>query len=152
MAIDPHSLHIADFNYTLPDELIAKHPLAERDRCRLLVRRGDGEIEEHEFLELPGLLPSDAMLVYNNTRVINARLRFRKGDNGNGALIEVFCLEPASPSDYAISFASTSGCSWICFVGNSKRWKDGAIRRRLNVGGAQRYTCGSRRQCFGGAL
>lgn len=137
MAIDPHSLHIADFNYTLPDELIAKHPLAERDRCRLLVRRGDGEIEEHEFLELPGLLPSDAMLVYNNTRVINARLRFRKGDNGNGALIEVFCLEPASPSDYAISFASTSGCSWICFVGNSKRWKDGAIRRRLNIGGQE---------------
>ena len=137
MAIDPHSLHIADFNYTLPDEQIAKHPLAERDRCRLLVRRGDGEIEEHEFLELPGLLPSDAMLVYNNTRVINARLRFRKGDNGNGALIEVFCLEPASPSDYAISFASTSGCSWICFVGNSKRWKDGAIRRRLNVGGQE---------------
>ncbi|WP_289743141.1 S-adenosylmethionine:tRNA ribosyltransferase-isomerase [Muribaculum intestinale] len=137
MAIDPHSLHIADFNYPLPDEQIAKHPLAERDRCRLLVRRGDGEIEEHEFLELPGLLPSDAMLVYNNTRVINARLRFRKGDNGNGALIEVFCLEPASPSDYAISFASTSGCSWICFVGNSKRWKDGAIRLRLNVGGQE---------------
>ncbi len=101
------------------------------------MRRGDGEIEEHEFLELPGLLPSDAMLVYNNTRVINARLRFRKGDNGNGALIEVFCLEPASPSDYAISFASTSGCSWICFVGNSKRWKDGAIRLRLNVGGQE---------------
>ncbi len=137
MAIDPHSLHIADFNYTLPDEQIAKHPLAERDRCRLLVRRGDGEIEEHEFSELPGILPSDAMLVYNNTRVINARLRFRKGDDGNGALIEVFCLEPASPSDYAISFASTSGCSWICFVGNSKRWKDGSIRRRLNIGGQE---------------
>lgn len=137
MTTDPHSLHIADFNYPLPDELIAKHPLAERDRCRLLVRRGDGAIEEHEFSELPGLLPSDAMLVYNNTRVINARLRFRKGDDGNGALIEVFCLEPASPSDYAISFASTSGCSWTCFVGNSKRWKEGAIRRRLNVGGQE---------------
>lgn len=137
MTTDPHSLHIADFNYPLPDELIAKHPLAERDRCRLLVRRGDGAIEEHEFSELPGLLPSDAMLVYNNTRVINARLRFRKGDDGNGALIEVFCLEPASPSDYAISFASTSGCSWTCFVGNSKRWKEGAIRRRLNVDGQE---------------
>lgn len=137
MTTDPHSLHIADFNYPLPDELIAKHPLAERDRCRLLVHRGDGAIEEHEFSELPGLLPSDAMLVYNNTRVINARLRFRKGDDGNGALIEVFCLEPASPSDYAISFASTSGCSWTCFVGNSKRWKEGAIRRRLNVGGQE---------------
>ena len=70
---DPHTLHIADFNYPLPDELIAKHPLSERDRCRLLVRYGNGDIEEREFSELPGLLPADSILVYNNTRVINAR-------------------------------------------------------------------------------
>jgi S-adenosylmethionine:tRNA ribosyltransferase-isomerase len=133
--IDPHTLHIADFNYPLPDELIAKHPLQERDRCRLLVRRGDGSISEHEFSELPALLPADAMLIYNNTRVINARLRFRKGGDESGALIEVFCLEPAAPTDYALNFASTTGCSWTCFVGNSKRWKEGALHRTLTIGG-----------------
>jgi S-adenosylmethionine:tRNA ribosyltransferase-isomerase len=133
--LDPHTLHIADFNYPLPDELIAKHPLQERDRCRLLVRHGNGSIEEHCFAELPELLPADAMLIYNNTRVINARLRFRKGDDESGALIEVFCLEPAAPTDYALNFASTTGCSWTCFVGNSKRWKEGALHRTLTIDG-----------------
>ena len=137
MNADPRLIRIADYDYPLPDELIAKHPLAERDRCRLLVRRHDGTIEEHAFSELPELLPSDAMLVYNNTRVINARLHFRKGDDGTGALIEVFCLEPASPADYALNFASESGCSWTCFVGNSKRWKDGVLRRRIPVDGVE---------------
>lgn len=137
MNADPRLIRIADYDYPLPDELIAKHPLAERDRCRLLVRRHDGTIEEHAFSELPELLPSDAMLVYNNTRVINARLHFRKGDDGTGALIEVFCLEPACPADYALNFASESGCSWTCFVGNSKRWKDGVLRRRIPVDGVE---------------
>lgn len=137
MNADPRLIRIADYDYPLPDELIAKHPLAERDRCRLLVRRHDGTIEEHAFSELPELLPPDAMLVYNNTRVINARLHFRKGDDGTGALIEVFCLEPASPADYALNFASESGCSWTCFVGNSKRWKDGVLRRRIPVDGVE---------------
>lgn len=137
MNADPRLIRIADYDYPLPDELIAKHPLAERDRCRLLVRRHDGTIEEHAFSELPELLPPDAMLVYNNTRVINARLHFRKGDDGTGALIEVFCLEPACPADYALNFASESGCSWTCFVGNSKRWKDGVLRRRIPVDGVE---------------
>ncbi|WP_295730176.1 S-adenosylmethionine:tRNA ribosyltransferase-isomerase [uncultured Muribaculum sp.] len=134
---DPRLIRIADYDYLLPDDRIAKHPLAERDRCRLLVRRHDGTLEEHAFTELPELLPSDAMLVYNNTRVINARLRFRKGDDGSGALIEVFCLEPAFPADYAMNFASDSGCSWTCFVGNSKRWKDGVLRRSILVDGTE---------------
>ncbi len=134
---DPHSLHIADFNYPLPDELIAKHPLAQRDKCRLLVRRRDGSIEEHLFSELPELLPHDAMLIYNNTRVINARLRFRKGADESGALIEVFCLEPMAPVDYALNFASNDSCSWICFVGNSKRWKDGELIRHLDIDGSE---------------
>ena len=99
------------------------------------MRYGNGDIEEREFSELPGLLPADSILVYNNTRVINARLHFRKGEDEGGALIEVFCLEPASPADYAMNFASTDGCSWICFVGNSKRWKEGRLCRRLSVGG-----------------
>lgn len=94
-------IRIEDFNYPLPDERIAKHPLAQRDRCKLLVRRHDGSLEDHIFTELPALLPDRAMLVYNNTRVINARLRFRKSNEG--AHIEIFCLDPAS--DFSIRSA-----------------------------------------------
>ncbi len=128
-------IRIEDFDYPLPDSRIARHPLAERDRCLLLVRHSDGEVETRRFTDLPDLLPADAMLVYNNTRVINARLRFRKGDDGTGALIEIFCLEPRRPADYAQSFASTAECSWTCFVGNSKKWKEGALRMPLYIGG-----------------
>ncbi len=122
--MDPRNIDIKDYNYPLPDEKIAKHPLAQRDSCRLLVRDADGQVSDHRFSDLPGLLPQDALLIYNNTRVINARLRFRKP---SGALIEIFCLEPESPADYAINFASTDGCAWRCLVGNSKRWKDGPL-------------------------
>lgn len=125
-------LRIEDFDYALPDERIARYPLAERDSCKLLVRTADGELSEHVFTELPDILPQDSMLVYNNTRVINARLRFRKP---GGALIEVFCLEPVEPRDYAVSFAQTESCSWQCFVGNSKRWKQGKLTMELTVGG-----------------
>ncbi len=126
------NLRIDDFDYNLPDGRIAKHPLAERDSCKLLVRHADGSIEDRHFTDLPQLLPAESMLVYNNTRVINARLRFRKPE---GALIEIFCLEPVEPRDYAVSFASNSRCSWICFVGNSKKWKQGELTMELNVGG-----------------
>lgn len=128
-------IRIEDFNYQLPDERIAKHPLAQRDSCKLLVRSHDGDISECRFSELPDLLPTDSMLVYNNTRVINARLRFRKGEGG--ALIEIFCLEPLTPRDYAVNFASTGSCSWICFVGNSKRWKQGELSAVITVGNEQ---------------
>ena len=126
------NLRIDDFDYALPDERIATDPLTERDSCKLLVRHGDGTIEDCKFIDLPELLPEDSMLVYNNTRVINARLRFRKPE---GALIEIFCLEPVEPRDYAVSFACTSHCSWTCFVGNSKKWKQGQLTMELNVGG-----------------
>ena len=128
-------IRIEDYDYPLPDLRIARHPLAERDKCLLLVRDGGGGVSTHTFDALPGLLPDDSMLVYNNTRVINARLRFRKGADGTGALIEIFCLEPHEPADYAVSFASTDGCSWCCLVGNSKRWKDGPLTRRVTVDG-----------------
>lgn len=127
-----YDIRIEDFNYPLPDERIAKHPLQERDKCKLLLYRG-GECSEHVFSEIPDLLPADSTLVYNNTRVINARLRFRKP--GGGALIEIFCLEPLAPTDYALSFASTEGCEWLCFVGNSKRWKEGRLALDLTVDG-----------------
>lgn len=133
--MDIEQIRIDEFDYELPDNRIAAHPLAERDRCKLLVRASDGSISETRFDRLPQLLPADAMLIYNNTRVINARLRFRKGGSADGALIEVFCLEPVSPADYAQSFASVSECSWMCFVGNSKKWKEGALSMPVEVSG-----------------
>ncbi|MCM1163305.1 MAG: S-adenosylmethionine:tRNA ribosyltransferase-isomerase [Muribaculaceae bacterium] len=128
-------IRIDQYDYPLPDSRIASHPLAERDKCLLLVRQPDGSIVDTRFDALPSLLPPHSMLVYNNTRVINARLRFRKGADATGALIEIFCLEPESPADYAQNFASTDGCSWLCFVGNSKRWKDGALHTVVTVDG-----------------
>lgn len=124
------SIEITEFNYPLPDERIAKHPLAERDQCRLLVRHVDGCLEDRKFYEIASFLPSNSVLVYNNTRVINARLRFKKA---SGATIEIFCLEPVTPHDYVQSFASTDCCSWTCFVGNSKRWKEGVLEMPLSV-------------------
>ena len=125
-------LRISDYNYNLPDERIAKHPLAEREQCKLLYHH-DGVNEERRFYEVPSLLPRETMLVVNNTRVINARLRFRK-PNG-GAVIEIFCLEPEAPRDYEQVFQTTERCAWICLVGNNKRWKDGDLRQHIIVDG-----------------
>lgn len=127
--MNPRDIDIKDYNYTLPERLIAKHPLAQRDECRLLVYN-NGTTEDRIFKDLPALLPQNSLLIYNNTRVINARLRFRKS---SGALIEIFCLEPAAPADYALNFASTSTCSWTCLVGNSKRWKEGALEGMVTL-------------------
>lgn len=124
-------IKIEDFNYPLPEERIASHPLQMRDHCKLLLRNHDGSLEEHVFTELPALLPADSMLVYNNTRVINARLRFRKP---GGARIEVFCLEPVAPADYQMAFAAEGRAEWSCFVGNSKRWKDAPLEMELRIG------------------
>lgn len=135
-------IRIEDYNYPLPDERIAKHPLANRDQCKLLVRNSNGELSEHIFSDISELLPDDAMLIYNNTRVINARLRFRKGENG--ALIEIFCLEPNEPRDYAMSFAMNAQCSWLCFVGNSKRWKQGELSSTINIDGVDINLCATR--------
>lgn len=129
---DPRHVHISEFIYDLPDCLIARHPLAQRDRCRLLVSDGRKRLEDRVFNELPALLPDDALLIYNNTRVVNARLFFRKD---TGAHIEIFCLEPESPADYERNFASTDGVSWKCLVGNSKKWKEGPLTRELEIDG-----------------
>ena len=119
-----YDIRIEDFNYPLPDERIAKHPLAQRDECKLLLYKG-GECSEHVFREIPELLPADSTLVYNNTRVINARLRFRKP--GGGALIEIFCLEPLAPVDYALSLplptAANGFALWVTqSVGKRASW------------------------------
>jgi S-adenosylmethionine:tRNA ribosyltransferase-isomerase len=131
------NIAIESYDYDLPDERIARHPLAQRDACRLLVRQPDGTVSDHRFSDIADLLPANSMLVYNNTRVINARLRFRKGENADGSLIEIFCLEPESPRDYAQNFAVTDRCSWTCFVGNSKRWKSGLLKMKLSVGSTE---------------
>lgn len=135
-------IDIAQFDYPLPDERIARHPLAEREKCLLLMRESDGTLSTHIFAELPQLLPDDTMLVYNDTRVINARLRFRKKPTSadsdgttQGALIEIFCLEPYCPRDYAVNFATTQKCEWICLVGNSKKWKTGSLELPLDING-----------------
>lgn len=113
----PEDIRIEEYDYPLPDERIAKFPVPGRDTSKLLLYRG-GKISETVFNKLPDQLPSDTLLVFNNTRVIQARIRFRKE---SGANIEVFCLEPDTPSDYAMSFQSTARCRWLCLVGNSKK-------------------------------
>ena len=125
-------IQIKDYNYPLPDERIAKHPLTEREQCKMLVYK-NGEILDRHFYEVPQFLPEKSMLIYNNTRVINARLRFQK-PNG-GAIVEIFCLEPVAPRDYAQIFQTTHECTWLCFVGNSKRWKTGSLSQVVNVDG-----------------
>lgn len=122
----PRHIQIADFDYALPDEQIARHPSTPRDACRLLVRTGPGIAAHHIFTDLPGMLPAGSLMVCNNTRVINARIRMRKA---TGAEIEIFCLEPESPRDYAQAFQAQGRCSWVCLVGNVKRWKGGELKK-----------------------
>ena len=113
-------IRIEDYSYSLPDERIAKYPLAQRDSSKLLIYK-EGLIEERVFREIPSLLPSEAIMVFNETKVVPARLFFRRD---SGAHIEIFCLEPYEPADYNVNFASVSSCRWKCVIGNAKRWKD----------------------------
>ncbi|MDR3236185.1 MAG: S-adenosylmethionine:tRNA ribosyltransferase-isomerase [Prevotellaceae bacterium] len=124
-------IFIADYTYTLPDERIARYPEAERDQSKLLCYRG-GSITQHRFTALPDLLPDDTLLIFNNTRVISARMLFRKA---SGALIELFCLEPVLPANFEQSFGSTESCVWKCTVGNLKRWKDNSLLQKEIAGG-----------------
>ena len=127
---------IEEYNYPLPDERIAKYPLAERDQSKLLIYR-DGQVSEDRFFCVGEYLPEGSLLIYNNTRVIQARLEFhksagdeairREGNQVRGARIEIFCLEPLQPHDYQLSLGSTEGCIWKCMIGNAKKWKTGAL-------------------------
>ena len=131
MTQDPRHIHIRDFSYPLPDERIAKFPLAQRDQSKLLVYH-HGDISQDTFAALPGYIPAGSLMIFNNTRVIQARLHFRKE---TGALIEVFCLEPLEPADYAQNFQQTGHSAWLCLVGNLKKWKDGTLSRTVQVRG-----------------
>lgn len=123
------SIRIEDFAYPLPDERIAKFPVEPRDSSKLLLYRS-GSIGETTFGHLPEYLEPNSMLVYNNTKVIHARLFFFKE---TGARIEIFCLEPLQPADYAQNFQSTESCEWLCLVGNLKKWKQEPLHRDLTV-------------------
>lgn len=125
-------IRIEDFDYNLPDERIPRHPLAQRDACKLLLSRPDGIISHRRFSELPDLLPPGTMLVCNDTKVINARISFYKE---TGSRIEVFILEPLDPSDYQLTFQTRGRCVWNCLVGNLKRWKSGALKLQIQPEG-----------------
>lgn len=125
-------IHISDYNYDLPDSRIAKFPVSPRDTSKLLVYR-HGEISDDIFYNLPKYLPQNSLMVFNNTKVIQARMHFRKE---TGALIEVFLMEPAAPTDYELMFQTRGECSWLCMVGNLKKWKEGSLVRNFDVAGS----------------
>lgn len=129
--MDTKNIHIADFDYNLPDERIAKFPLKERDHSKLLIYN-HGQVSEDIFYNITKHLPKGALMVFNNTRVIQARIHFRKS---TGALIEVFLMEPADPTDYELMFQTTGHCAWLCMVGNLKKWKDGPLERDFEIHG-----------------
>jgi S-adenosylmethionine:tRNA ribosyltransferase-isomerase len=122
----PYHISIIDYNYPLPEDRIAKYPLPERDKSKLLVF--NGQITETTFQNISSFLPAPALLVANNTKVIKARMEFFKS---TGARIEVFCLEPWLPLEYSQMFAQNNICQWVCYVGNSKKWKDGQLTKKM---------------------
>ena len=145
---------IEEYNYPLPDERIAKYPLAERDQSKLLVYR-DGQVSEDQFYRIGEYLPEGSLLIYNNTRVIQARLEFHKTTLNHppqssttlhnplqpqGARIEIFCLEPLEPHDYQLSLGSTNGCTWKCMIGNAKKWKTGALSLPVQLPSGEQIT------------
>jgi len=122
-------IYIDEYDYLLPDERIAKYPLVKRDSSKLLLYK-NRTIAESQFSNIADFLPENALLVYNNTRVIQARLVFYKS---TGARIEVFCLEPITPADHAQSLGATSECMWRCMVGNLKKWKEGYLSKNIEI-------------------
>ncbi|MEQ8703246.1 MAG: S-adenosylmethionine:tRNA ribosyltransferase-isomerase [Phaeodactylibacter sp.] len=125
--MDPKSINIKDFSYELPESRIAKFPLAERDASRLLFYN-QGAIDAHPFRALPALLPADTLLVFNNTKVIHARLHFTLP---NGKQLEILCLEPLMPAEYQQNFSSRAKVRWKCLVGGNRKWKTGAIEKTI---------------------
>lgn len=128
-------IDINEFDYPLPDARIAKFPLAERSASKLLVWHG-GQIAERHFSDLADVLPAGQLLVFNNTKVIRARIIMHKP---SGARVEVFCLEPHAPADYERAFAVTGSCTWSCIVGNLKKWKEGCVQIRFDLCGQTEY-------------
>lgn len=146
MLSDLKNIRIDEYNYPLPDERIARYPLAERDHSKLLCLK-DGVLAEHRFYDLPLLLPQGALLVFNDTKVIHARLLFRKE---TGATIEIFCLEPHNMA-VSEAFEQRERCSWVCFIGNNKKWKDGVMSGRWQAASGEFELSARRREAVGNA-
>lgn len=145
MSNKTQQIRIEEYDYPLPDERIAKFPLAKRDESKLLLYK-DGQVSESVFKHIADYLPAGSLLVYNNTRVIQARLLFQKA---TGARIEVFCLEPDEPHDYALIFQQTERCSWICLVGNLKKWKDGLLTKKVAIQGEEVILSAEKKESHG---
>lgn len=146
--ISPKNIHIQDYNYPLPDERIAKFPLAERDSSKLLIYNR-GEVSEDVFTSIPNYLPKGALMVFNNTKVIQARLHFRKAqvqEGVQGAMIEVFCLEPCMPNDYQLNFSQKGCVQWYCLVGNLKKWKEGKLFNGIEMPNGETITLACERK------
>ena len=134
MTVKNNDLLISDYNYPLPEERIAKFPLEKREMSKLLIYN-KGNISESQFYHIGEFLPQGSMLVFNNTKVIRARLIFHKP---TGARIEIFCLEPYDPADYERAFAVKGSCKWSCIVGNLKKWKEDDLHIDFEVDGQSR--------------
>ncbi len=141
-------ININDYDYSLPDERIAKYPLEKRDDSKLLIMK-DKAISQDIFKNIGNYLPTDSLIVFNNTRVIKARLHFNKD---TGSKIEIFCLEPVNPVDYAMSLSSNNSCSWKCLVGNNKKWKNGKLTKIIQVKNQDIYLSVSKTAVSGNAF
>ena len=139
-------IRIDDYNYPLPEERIAKFPMEQRDHSKLLCLNGD-HISEHHFYDLPDLLPDNSLLVFNNTKVIHARLFFRKA---TGSTIEVFCLEPWQMA-VSEAFEQRERCTWTCFIGNNKKWKSGPLSGVWKTENGEFSLTANRREAVGNA-
>jgi S-adenosylmethionine:tRNA ribosyltransferase-isomerase len=122
-------ISMSDYDYDLPEERIAKYPLPERDQSKLLVWK-NGNIQDARFRNLAGYLPINSLLIFNNTKVIQARMHFWKE---TGARIEIFCLDPIDPSDYQLAFQSTRSCIWKCLIGNQKKWRGERLQKIIRI-------------------
>jgi len=133
---------ISEFNYSLPENRIAKFPLSNRDESKLL-EFNNNSIQDYSFKDLPQLLPTDSILLFNNTKVIHARIEFFKA---TGARIEVFCLEPHTPFEYQQNLSTTKNCTWHCIVGNSKKWKQEELTLEFNINSKKETIKASRKE------
>ncbi|MCK5028674.1 MAG: S-adenosylmethionine:tRNA ribosyltransferase-isomerase [Bacteroidales bacterium] len=129
MNINPENIRIEDYSYELPDNRIAKYPLEQRDQSQLLVYN-KGKVSKDKFTNIDQYIDSKTTCVFNNTKVIQARLKFFKE---TGAQIEIFCLEPIEPSDYVLAFQQTEKITWKCIVGNLKKWKDQDLKKKISI-------------------
>lgn len=137
---ETRNIEIAEYDYPLPDDRIAKYPLRERDHSKLLLYK-HGAVTQDIFNNLPQHIPANSLMIFNNTKVIQARLRFQKE---TGAKIEIFCLEPHTPADYQLVFQQNEECVWSCLVGNSSRWKNGVLSQEISVGNKIVTLCAER--------